>query len=53
MRELTQEIRDKIKLLAIEKLQDGNALQVVNEDELIAYCNLLENLYKNDELEIK
>ena len=53
MRELTTEIKAKIRLLAIERLQDGNALLVVDADETTVYCTVLETLYKNSELEIE
>lgn len=53
MRELTTEIKNKIKQIAIDRLQDGNALLVVSQEDINAYASVLEDMYKRSELEIE
>lgn len=53
MRELTQEIKQKIRNIAIDRLQDNNALVVLNKDEVDSYIQILESLYINNEMEIE
>lgn len=50
MRELTPEIKLKIKNEAITRLQNGNALIVVNQMELRLYIDLLEEAWKKNQI---
>lgn len=52
MRELTQEIRIKLKEKALLALQDGNALIVINEVELETYYKMLCEMYQTNDIEI-
>jgi hypothetical protein len=45
MKQLTADIKLKIKEEAIKRLQDGNALLVVDKDELKSYIEILEDGY--------
>lgn len=50
MRELTPEIKLKIRNEAITRLQNGNALIVVNQMELRVYIDLLEEAWKKNQI---
>lgn len=53
MRELTKENKEKIKQLAIARLQNGTALLVIAKEDIDAYTKILEDMYKREELEIE
>lgn len=53
MKELTQEIKDKIKLLAINKMTDGIATLVPDPIVLKSLIKMYEDMYKNNQLEVE
>ena len=48
MRELTQSVKEQIKVFAENELKAGNANATVKKEELDAYIKLLEDLYKEE-----
>lgn len=48
MKELTQSVKDQIKAYAENALKDGDPNATVKKEELDAYIELLQDLYKQD-----
>lgn len=53
MRELTAEIKEKIRLLAINKITDGNVAVVADPIVLKSLLKMYEDMYKNNQIEVE